>query len=1472
MLRILVCVVLPAVVMSYSAALPAEPADDAGLRVATFRCDVTPPPGGHPLIWVTPVETVETPLLAKGIVLDDGRWRYVLCAVDWCGLCNSSHLLFCRKIAAAAGTDVSRVTVHCVHQHTAPYTDGDAQRLLDKEEDPPKYVDFKFLDEVTDRLAAAVKQSLDDLQPFDRIGTGEAKVDRVASTRRIPIDGGKVRTRMSSCTDPKLRAMTEGKIDPMLKTITLARTEKPLVRMHYYATHPQSFYGDPRACSDVPGFARERLEKKEGVFQIYFTGCAGDVAMGKYNDRTRRARSELTDRLYAGMEASVASTRLVPAERLDWRTVPLLLPPRTDPGYTVDDNRAKMADPKVDTVGRIRCATRVAFTERIKTPLQPSVLQIGGVQILHLPGECMLEFQLFAQGLRPDDFVAVAAYGDLAPGYICTERSFAEGGYEPTASRAGTTSEAVLKAAIGQLLENQQTKKKKEPYEIRQGGYVEKVDPNVDYQDRLPRIPPREPAESLAAFHIIPGFRVELVAAEPMICDAVDMVFDENGRMYVAEMIPYAEGNSSQFGSPNGRVSLLEDTDGDGRFDTSTIFVDKLVWPTGVTCFDGGVFIIAAPDLLYCKDTDGDGKADVREVVITGFEVSNPNALPNSLRWGLDGRIHGMTSTAGGMLRAVKWERGGEGRRAKPVQARGRDFSVHPRTGQLRLESGGSQFGMTFDRWGRKFESSNSAPIEMVMYDDRYIARNPSLAAPSPRVRISVDGNTVYRTSPVEPWRAVRTEMRVEGVFSGPVEGGGTPAGYFTAACGVTIYNGHAWPKAFHGNAFVAEGSGNLVHRMRLQPDGVAFTAHRTEQKREFLTSDEIWFRPIQFCGGPDGTLYMADMYRELFEHPDAVPPSAKKHLDLTAGNDRGRVYRIVPEGPSYKKQPKPVRLGETSTAELVQLLAHPNGWHRITASRLLYQRQDRRAIEPLVKLAAESPSPLGRMHAMYVLAGDWGLGISAEVVLGRLDDVHPRVREHAVRLAERVLGKAPAVREKLYGMVDDEDIRVRYQLAFTLGEIPGRSSQRATAALAAIAAGDVGDRWIRLAVLSSCRRRAGELVSLLAADPNWRATRNGRTFLEQLAEQTGLQNHSDQVAEVLNVLDRLNEEEKDLAESMVRGLSKGLNKVGSPLSKQVASGGFSQKAGQVLADMLRHSKALAADPGKPVEQRVEAVRSLALASFEEAGEILGELLDGRQPQEVQMAALRTLGRFRGPLNKNMESGNREHDVAELIVAAWGGLSPKVRGEAAEALFARPERLATLLAAVERRVIAPSQLDPGRIQLLLSHPDEQLRRRAEDLLGDVKLARREDVVAAYGDALKLKADASRGKAVFKQHCAKCHRLEGVGYDLGLPLGTVASRGRQGILSQILDPNREVNPAYLNYTLLTRDGLTITGMIAAETATSVTLTRAENESDTVLRANIDELQSTGLSIMPEGLEKQINQQDMADVIEYLISIP
>jgi hypothetical protein len=435
--------------------LPLSFGHAAELRVATFTCDLTPPLGSLSYPSLKPLENIEHPLLAKGIVLDDGNHRYVLCAVDWCEICNATHALFCRKVAEAAGTDPTRVAVHAVHQHTAPVVDCEAMELLAKTKEPPPHHDPKLYEQMADRLGEAVKKSLAEFRSFDRIGTGEGRVERVASTRRVMGKDGKIHPRWSLVTGKQvyLRDEPEGPIDPMLKTITLAHGQEPLVRLHFYACHPQSYAGDPRVSYDFPGMAREELQKKENVFQVYFTGCAGDVLVGKYNDGTPACRAEFAQRLMDGMEAAIAATQWAPADAIQWRSVAVKLPLYTKPGETTADHAARMADPKVSPQARYEDeAMRVVYANRIDRPLPLSSLQIGRVHILDLPGECLVDYQRFSQRSAPDDFVAVAAYTDLGPGYICTDKAFEEGGYEPTDTNVGPGSEPLLKAAIRELL------------------------------------------------------------------------------------------------------------------------------------------------------------------------------------------------------------------------------------------------------------------------------------------------------------------------------------------------------------------------------------------------------------------------------------------------------------------------------------------------------------------------------------------------------------------------------------------------------------------------------------------------------------------------------------------------------------------------------------------------------------------------------------------------------------------------------------------------------------------------------------------------------------------------------------------------------------------------------------------------------------------------------------------------------------
>lgn len=415
------------------AAVLAAAASAADPRIATFRAGATPDLG-EPLIWVTPAAGVDDPLWAKGVVLESGGARYVLCAVDWCGIGGRTHHMLREKIAAGAGTAGARVALQTVHQHTAPYIDGDAYALLAGLPSPPLRMSEAYLARLGERLAAAAREAVLRLAPFDSIGTGEARVERVASARRVFQDG-KLRVRYSTGgKDPAMAALAEGPIDPRLRTVTFASRGRPLARLHFYATHPQTWCCDGRVSADFAGAAREDVERAEKVFQVYFTGCAGDVTVGKYNDASPAAREGLRERLRRGMEEAIAATRFAGAGALRWRAVPLVLPRK--PAVEARDYRSSIA---------------AAFARR-EAPLETFALAAGPARLLFLPGEPMLEFQEYARGLRPGQFVSVAGYGDISPGYLCTDRAFAEGGYEPSAANAGPGTEARVKEAIRRLL------------------------------------------------------------------------------------------------------------------------------------------------------------------------------------------------------------------------------------------------------------------------------------------------------------------------------------------------------------------------------------------------------------------------------------------------------------------------------------------------------------------------------------------------------------------------------------------------------------------------------------------------------------------------------------------------------------------------------------------------------------------------------------------------------------------------------------------------------------------------------------------------------------------------------------------------------------------------------------------------------------------------------------------------------------
>jgi len=956
----------------------------------------------------------------------------------------------------------------------------------------------------------------------------------------------------------------------------------------------------------------------------------------------------------------------------------------------------------------------------------------------------------------------------------------------------------------------------------------------------LPRVPPVETTNALKTFQIKKGFHLELAASEPLTVDPIEISFDENGRMFTVEMRDYSELRDV---SPHlGQVRMLTDTNGDGTFDTMSVYAEDLPWPTGVLCYGGGVFVAASPDVLYFKDTDGDGKADVRRVIYTGFGAGkgdklNVQALVNCLRWGPDNRVHGQTAGNGGMIKRP--EEGDD----DALDVRGRDFCFDPRSLVLWPEHGGGQYGMGFDNRGRRFVCSNSHHLQAFMHEARYGARDLFHNLPPALVDIPVDGPAaeVYRTSPEEGWRVIRTKWRVSGVVAGIIEGGGRASGYFTSATGITIYRGDAWPEEFVGDAFICDVGSNLIHRKKIRPNGVGLIAERPpdEQKVEFLTSTDLWFRPVQLANAPDGCLYVCDMYREIIEHPWSLPETIKRLLDLNSGNDRGRIWRIAPDGYRFRKPPQ---LGRATTAQLVATLEHKNAWHRETASRLLFERQDKAAVPLLAKLQRNSKSPAARLHALNALDG---LGaLKEDMVLTALNDTDAALREQGIKLAEKLFtpdGAPPRLWARLQLMAADPDIHVRYQLAFALGEVNGNAK---IAPLAAIARHDVDSAWTQAAILSSVSEAAGELFVELSADRAFRELKSGQDFLRRLAGLVGAKARREEIAAVFRFLDQV--DDPALLFAMTAALGDGLQRAKQSLAN----------LGGGATNVLARALAMAGDNAVPEAQRVAAIQLLAHVPYGECGRLLLGGLAQDKPPAVQLAALSTLARF-----------NEPHLGAELT-GRWNALTPRLRAEAIPVLLARPDRAIALLRAIEAGAIRAGALDSTQTKFLRDYRDASVRRLAARVLAAPSAGTRLEAVRGFLPALNLKGDAPAGKKIYEERCISCHRLGGEGFALGPDLITVKSAGKEKLLANIIDPNAEVRPEFTGYTIETRDDESLLGLVVNETGGSVTLLQAYGKETVIPRANITSMKSQGQSVMPENLEASLTPQGMADLLEYI----
>ncbi|MCA9212089.1 MAG: HEAT repeat domain-containing protein [Planctomycetales bacterium] len=1004
---------------------------------------------------------------------------------------------------------------------------------------------------------------------------------------------------------------------------------------------------------------------------------------------------------------------------------------------------------------------------------------------------------------------------------------------------------------------------------------------------------PLSPAESAKTIQLPAGFRIDLVASEPLIQDPSCIAFDEAGRLFVCELHGYNVEGQLDVDELNktgkldttvrrlrwehmggkiaeqakllqtGIVKLLVDSDNDGLMDDAIVWADDLKPCYGLVPARGGIIVVAAPDIVFLTDRDNDGRADHRETLFTGFEVRELERGINNPQWGPDNWIYVGSGNHAGTITGPHLK--------TPVRLGNQDFRMKPDGTAIEPVSGNvGTFGLAMNDIGDRFPCSGGQPaVYALPLPYRYLIRNPFVATPRTNYP-AANYHRGFRISEPHPWRVRRRQDPEWVKFYGEHE---TNSNNFSGGCGGQIYLGDLFPAEYSGNFFYCEPSLNMVHRCLIERDGSGYSArrHSDEQESEFLAATDQWFRPMNLRIGPDGAFYVVDMYREIIEDYSAIPRFLQQQYGLTKGSERGRIWRLGRTADSSTDKNAllsawpskfPVNM---SVAELVQAIDSKNVWWRTTVQRLLVERNDPASVELLTRKLAGTSENISKIHILHAL--DALQGLKSATVIDALQDEHYGVRIHALRLAGNRLSKH-AVLNQVVAMIGDDDPSVRLQVAMTLGE---SNSSAATDALSKLAIQCGDERWMDAAILSSARDSASDiLVAIIDSNDYHRAEK----LLRPLAETVGGVRDPKQIAKVLGGLHRADEQ---VQTECLRGLADRLSE-GAPIliedshvfiiaflysdshSVQVAAIRIARSIG-VDDKFLRPHFAAAAKITKqdsvPTENRQRALDILVHADFGLISATANELLDVRQPPVMHQAAITLLDKTSNP------------DVVNVLLSRWNQYAPTLKTRVLDACLNRQNRISILVAAIEDKIVSITELSAKQRQQLLAASDDQLRSRVAALLQQLESDPVSATnIAAYRDALANDRDALDGKAVFSKNCVDCHKLKDQGFDVGPKLGTVLAKPDDVLLVDILDPSSKIDSEFASYTIVTNSGKTHSGILASESATSVILRMAKGEEVTVLRRNIEEMRTSSASIMPSDFHKQITPEQMANLIAFI----
>jgi len=1338
---------------------------------------------------------------AKALAVETSeRDTVIVITVDTLGIPDDMTERLAEKLKPM-GIDRSRLAICASHTHSGPMIRNCANTLFGQAiADDQWQTILKYTDELEAKLEEVAVAALADRKPA-RLSWGIGKVT-FAMNRRTK--GGPV--------DHDLPLLAVHDPDGKLRAV-----------FTNYACHCVTL-SDDMISGDWAGYAMDHIHRRNpGCQALISIGCGADSnprggVLGSRADAAEVLGQELAEEVQRLLSTQLKTLTKAPESLIERVTLKLAELPTREQW----EERAKQQN-AIGYHARTQLA-RLDRGEALMTEISYPIQSISfGDELawVFLPGEVVVDYALRLKRELDGGRLWLNAYANACPGYVPSERILREGGYEGGGAMVYYDIPAPYATGVEQsIVDSVETQLRT------------KIPAVVDTA-KTNGVPPLTPSDALASLRTKPGFRAELVASEPLIESPVAIAFGADGRLWVAEMNDYPQGrtesvkaktevgvgqSSSSADSPDasddgGQIRCVYDDNGDGHYDRSEVFLTGIPFPTGVTVWRNGLLVCAAPDILYAEDTNGDGKADDVRKLFTGFATHNYQARVNSLEYGLDGWVYGSCGLFGGEITNVQT--------GDVIALSQRDFRFKPDTGVFEPATGSTQQGRVRNDWGDWFGCNNGTMLMHYPLADQYLRRNPYLAPSQTVVGIAAGP---------DPERLYSISSQVLFMLSGPPN---RP----TAACGLGIYRDDLLGGGYSGNAFTCEPVNNLVHRQILAPSGVTFTSRRDDDEldQEFLASTDPWFRPVQTRTGPDGALWVVDMYRYVIEHPIWIPPDTLATLDPRAGATMGRIYRVVPEGHAVRKMP---RLDQLHGAELAAAMDSHNGTQRDLVQQLIQWQNDRDAIPALGQLCVDSLRPEVRIQALSTWANLEPP--AAEVLLKMLADADAHVRSHAVRVAEPQLPASAKLTAAVVKAADDGDALLRMQVAYSAGFLKPADS---AVVLARIMARDGSNAHLRSAVESSLTPvNVVQVLNELRAQPESddAAERLLVSAAAALADSEALR------AILQELSNRVSE--SDAAEHFAR-LAQFIDAWSRRSPQDVSPGDNDLYVAWKPA--INAALRVAENDESQIRIRIAAVRLLELAPFlgEPHSESLAPLLNPRTPPELQSAVIQALKRDNRP------------EVADVVLTDWASREPRLRKEGVALLLSRPAWTQRLLAAIEAGTVSAGELDLPQQQALLENAEASIRNAAAGIFRTRTSAGRQQEIDRFKAALRENGDSGKGRQVFQKHCSNCHRLQDMGHVVGPDIMAYAGKPAQSLLIAMLDPNQAVDPRYQSYVAVLKDGRIVTGLIAEETASGLTFLAAEGKRESVLRSEIDEIRSTGKSLMPEGFEQNATTDDI-----------